>query len=92
MSDKPDPKQSDLVPAAKKALTTRFSALVRRGLNDLSAVDEYLDVTPLSLRVESADGSTIVYPCKARVRRSEVESSAHRSLPTRPINWHIPSI
>jgi hypothetical protein len=39
MSDKTDPKESSLVPTTVKPLTTRSSALVRRGLNDLEAID-----------------------------------------------------
>jgi Leucine-rich repeat (LRR) protein len=37
MSNDSDPKESDLVPAGNKALTTRSSALVRRGLETLAA-------------------------------------------------------
>lgn len=60
MSDDADPKKEILVPSGNRELTTRSSALVRRGLNDLRAVDISLDVTPLSLRVETEEGLTIV--------------------------------
>jgi hypothetical protein len=39
MSDKADPKDSSLVLTTVKPLTTRSSALVRRGLNDLEVID-----------------------------------------------------
>ena len=35
MNDKPDHKDTGLVPTTDKALTTRSSALIRRGLNAL---------------------------------------------------------
>ncbi len=37
MSDKTDPKQSDLVPIKNRGLTTRSSALVKRGLENLTS-------------------------------------------------------
>src|SRR5262245_43986582 len=37
MSDKTGPKQTDLIPGGSKALTTRSSALVKRGLEALAS-------------------------------------------------------
>lgn len=47
MSDKPDPKQHDLVSVGSKALTTRSSALVKRGLEALVLEQERIVRFPL---------------------------------------------
>ena len=41
MSDKPDHKDTGLVPTTDKALTRRSSALVRRGLNALERLNSF---------------------------------------------------
>lgn len=61
MPDKIELKQISLVPIKNAALTTRSSALVRRGLNHLKAIEETLaDWVPLSLRVETEGGLTSI--------------------------------
>ena len=48
MSDKPDPKHGGLVPIGRRGLTTRSSALVRRGLEALASQQPRIVRFPLN--------------------------------------------
>lgn len=86
MSDKPDSKQGDLIPGAGNALTTRSSALVKRGLESLLALEPRIVRFPLDRSL----GNYVIFDCDKfdplrhpetfpfSQRRKQKESLRHR--------------